>query len=305
MPKKYCNTFRKLVVNYYKKYKNVRNVLSIFKVSNGSLFNWINNTNTKKIVHTRKSKVTPQIKCYIKMYIMKRVNFNYKLLLKNINRNFNISISKTTLYNTIHKLKITRKKIYKRYIYKKPKLHKKEIIEFTKNIKMIEKKDIISIDECHFDNTLYTNYGWSQKGQKIFLKHHICKKERYTLICAINNNKVIDYKIIKNSANGEIYLEFIKSICSKVKNKILLMDNARIHHYHKLKEYMKSNSNKILYNVPYMPEYNPIEKCFSIIKNKIKRNKSEINLKEKIIKEIKNIKSCYLKKIYINTFKDF
>ncbi|AYV83338.1 MAG: hypothetical protein Hyperionvirus6_19 [Hyperionvirus sp.] len=42
------------------------------------------------------------------------------------------------------------------------------------------------------------------------------------------------------------------------------MDNARIHHYTKLKEYLGNNDmqDKIIYNVPYHPEYNPIEYIF-------------------------------------------
>ena len=37
-----------------------------------------------------------------------------------------------------------------------------------------------------------------------------------------------------------------------------------------IKEYIKKNTNKFIYNVPYKPEYNPIEKVFSELKRYIK-----------------------------------
>lgn len=305
MPKKYPHLYRKLIINYYKSNKNVANTINTFKISNGSLFNWIKNNPKDNILYNRNRKVTPRMICYIRTYVITHINFNYKLLLRNIKRNFKVSISKTTLYNRLKTLNITRKKVYRRYIYKKSINHTKDIIEFTKNIKLLNKDDIISIDECHFNNTQNINYGWSIKGQKIFIKKYLQKKERYSLICAISNKKVIEYKIIKNSVNGEIYLNFVKSICNKVNNKILLMDNARIHHYTKLKEFMKSSTNTILYNVPYMPEYNPIENCFSKIKNDVFRNTQKKSLIDKITKSLNNIPKKYLGKIFKNSFKDF
>ena len=44
-------------------------------------------------------------------------------------------------------------------------------------------------------------------------------------------------KMIKNAANGEIFMEFIKELINKLdttQNYYFLLDNARIHHYKKL-----------------------------------------------------------------------
>jgi transposase len=49
--------------------------------------------------------------------------------------------------------------------------------------------------------------------------------------------------------------------------KHLLMDNAKIHHTKKLKEYINKKNIKVLYNIPYCPEFNPIENINSMIRN--------------------------------------
>ena len=44
------------------------------------------------------------------------------------------------------------------------------------------------------------------------------------------------------------------------------MDNARTHHSVIFKQFIEDNKLNIIYNVPYRPEFNPIEKVFSKIK---------------------------------------
>ncbi len=148
--------------------------------------------------------------------------------------------------------------------------------------------NIISIDETHFDNRIANNYGWSEKGKKIILKKYFKHFKRYTLICAISNRKILHTKIIKDSANGETFLKFIEELIGKIdENKYLLMDNARIHHTKRLKEYVAKNNHKIIYNVPYSPEYNPIEKVFSKLKSMVRRKENNYK-EEKLMTNIKN-----------------
>ena len=64
------------------------------------------------------------------------------------------------------------------------------IKEFKEKIRNIKLKEIISIDETSVDTNMTPIYGWGKKGKKIIIKNAIPKK-RYTLICAINKNKVI------------------------------------------------------------------------------------------------------------------
>jgi len=80
---------------------------------------------------------------------------------------------------------------------------------------------------------------------------------------------------------------------------IILLDNARIHHAKLLKEYMKTQSNKFIYNVPYSPEYNPIERVFSMIKYTLKNtNYTNNTLKHYINKAFACINSNNLDNFY-------
>jgi len=174
---------------------------------------------------------------------------------------------------------------------------------FRNHVKDIPIENIISIDETSIDTHIENNKGWSKRGVKLTsIKTY--KRIRYTVISSVGFNKVIHNEIIKGSCNGDIFLDFIKGVIKKLPkttNWGFILDNARIHHYKKLKEYLNKVDNvKIIYNVPYSPESNPIEKVFNEIKNTLKN----IPINEgNIIKEINRSFLCIKKENLNNYFK--
>lgn len=297
--------YQKMVCEYYFKNKHIykiSHIIETFKISNGSLYNWINKYNKNELIGKQKynktSKYTPEIKCFIRLYIMKHVDFDYKKLLRLVIRKYGLAMSKTSLYNIINKMNISRKKFKKRIIPNKRKLNSK-IKQFKKQINGIPKDNIISIDETSVDTHISSNYGWSPKGTKI-IKTHKRSRLKYTVISAISNKKVIYNKIIKGSSDAVQFKEFLVTIINNFTRPMyLLMDNCRIHHSKLVLDYIKDTNHKILYNVPYCPEFNPIEMVFSKFKSiMIKKNNSTI------IKLVKNIHQSF-KKITENDLINF
>lgn len=171
-------------------------------------------------------------------------------------------------------MKISRKKVYKKIILAKKSRLNKQIKEFKKAIKNISLNDIISIDETSIDTHIHSSYGWSDKGKKIIIEKNN-SRIRYTLTCAISYGHIFENQIIKNSANAITFQSFIKNIVDKLpKNKVtyILLDNARIHHAKIIQSYIKRLQHvRFIYNVPYSPEYNPIEKVLNELKILIKK----------------------------------
>lgn len=266
-------SFKLRVINCYntKKYK-IKDLLNIFNISNGSLYKWLKQykNGSLKIKNKRKEKLTKEMKCYIRSYVIRRVNFNYKKLILLIQKRYRILISKSLLYKCIASMEISKKKIRKRFIYTKQHIRDDQITNFKKAIENTHLSNIISIDETSIDTHISNDYGWSKKGKRL-IKINKNLKVRYTVISAISNKKILLNKIIKGSANAVIFVNFIKELIELIEpTNIILLDNARIHHSNLLKEYMKTKTNKFIYNVPYSPEYNPIEKVFSMVKNTLK-----------------------------------
>ena len=209
-------------------------------------------------------------------HIKHNPNFSYLDLIKIINNQTNIKIGKTTLYNIIADLNLSKKVAKFKKVYGDPKKleEKKKILQ--NKIKTIPNNKIISIDEVSFDTNIIHKYGWSLKNIPV-VKTIGATYKRLTMICAISENKILYYKIINNSANKEIFLDFLKNI-PNIKNKYLFLDNACIHHSKIVTEYVKQHKIDLLFNVPYSPEFNPIEIMFSKLKKLVKDNKNNSNL---------------------------
>ena len=309
MVNNYPLIFRLTVISYYNLKKSpIKELLIIFNISKSSLYNWLKDYRLGKLSekkrYKKRSKFTSEIKIYIKKYVLSRKIFNYKRLINLIKKKFNTNISKSSLYNVLKNLEITYKRVKRKMIYgAKNKLMERKK-EFQKTIKKVNFSDIIYIDETSIDTRMMPIYGWSNKGNK--LTHEVnANKKRYTIICAINNKKVIYYEIVKNSVDKIIFRKFIEKLFNiGINNKKIVLDNACIHHSKIVKEYVDKSTNEFIYNAPYTPEYNPIENLFSKLKANIRKSlNNNYNKLNKIIKStFKSITNSELENYYRHSF---
>lgn len=314
MVNNYPLIFRLRVVIFYfnNKHIKIKNIIEIFKISNGSLYNWINAYKNHHLIekqkYKKKSKFIDEIKQYIINYVVKKNNFNAICLIKNVNKRFNITISQSSIYKILKENKITYKKMYNRYIKKKANVYHEAVRRQKEVLKNININDIISVDETHFDSFQNNNYGWGYKGNQLKKNSYITKRQQScSVICAISNTKMIHKEIIYNGVKSVNFLSFIKNLIekNKIKQKYILMDNASIHHNKHVTEYIEKSGNKILYNVPYTPELNPIELYFSTVKQKFRKQTKRFGKKdftESINKSFINYPSNYYQKIYMSAF---
>ena len=77
------------------------------------------------------------------------------------------------------------------------------------------------------------------------------------------------------------------------------MDNASIHYQSHSKEYF-AEINNVIFNSPYSPDGNPIEQCFAIIKNTVKKMliMENVNFLDAIQHGIKSLSNIQVKKCF-------
>lgn len=305
----YCNcyplAYKIRVIDCYNiKLYPIRELLSIFGISRGSLYNWLklykDGQLQEKIKYFKESKYTIEVKEYIHNYVAKKINFSYRKLIYLIDKRFNIKSHKSSIYNILKEKGLSRKRIKIKVNYMNKIKRRQKIMKLTINIRKADIDNIISIDESSFDTHINSHYGWNKKGKELTVSK-IKQRVRYSVISAISNKKIIYSQIIKGSVNGDTFLTFIQNVINKISpTGILFMDNARIHHYKKLTAYMETIPNTIIYNVPYCSEYNPIEMVFSKVKSIVHKRSNN----ENITKLKQNIEYGF-KKITLNNLKGY
>ena len=95
----------------------------------------------------------------------------------------------------------------------------------------------------------------------------------------------------KGGINTDRLIDFLEhNITSKMKNKLIILDNASAHRNERIKALVNKNNN-ILYAVPYQHFTNSIENYFSMLKSRLQKldGLKYENLKENIAKVINEI----------------
>lgn len=288
-------------------------IMKILNIARSTLYNWIhlynNNssfTNNKiKLNEYRKfckknvnNKITPHIIDFIVSYVKEKKIFSIKKLRQLIFDKFIVTISKSHLYYILKRNNLTYKQMQKFKADIDSEKFKEDKIILQQQITNA-RRNIISIDETSIELGLRPNKGWSIKNTRCPFKV-TNKRQRFSLVMAVNKSKIIAVNIVRGSYNGESFQSFIeKNVIPKSKKASLLMDNARIHHYKKFKQFMADNNKNIIYNVPYCPSYNPIEYVFNLLKMEIRKQFIDT------LKQLETFISSFIKKINNNGLHNF
>jgi transposase len=120
--------------------------------------------------------------------------------------------------------------------------------------------------------------------------HRVC-----SILSAVSTDGEMINTVETEICDAEAFLIFLKEIHKKVKGKIfLIVDNARIHHAKKVKEYIESQRKISLFYLPaYAPDINPVELFNNAFKINIRKSnamKSEelISYVYKLLENMRN-----------------
>ena len=221
-------------------------------------------------------KITPKIEKFVKDYVRKYNTTTLWELSKLVKDEFEVHLSDTSIYNILHKHKITRKRLRSKYYpEKKEGQEKQDLEDFYKKLNQFDYRKTICLDETSIYLNMTLTYGRSKSGTRVIKKTNKYPYKRFNLLCAISADKVVGWKLYPERKGGvktkdilEFYDEFIND---KYKNHLIIMDNAVIHKSKVIRETIENSDNDLLYSVPYHPETNSIEEFFSQLKHYIKK----------------------------------
>ena len=314
MPNHKSNDYKLTAVQYYLvEDKTQEEVCKIFKCSPRSLMRWVERYKHEGNVdiHYRKPVAYKVKKEYVK-FLVDEINKNKTITLQELHQKLkdkykNTDISTMQLFRVVRDNNITLK--LTRIRHEPVKRFGKDIDitskikEFYDEVKKYKIEDIICIDETSIKSLQKRNHCYSNKGKRCVIKtqsQEVFKK--YTGIFAISVNGVIHWDLYeKGGINTDRLINFLEhTITSKLRNKLIILDNASAHRNERIKALVNKHNN-ILYAVPYQHFTNSIENYFSMLKSRLQKldGLKYENLKEninKVICEIPNEK-------YENIFK--
>ncbi|MBD2045344.1 IS630 family transposase [Coleofasciculus sp. FACHB-64] len=252
-------------------------LIAIFKVSRKTLYNWLTAWEDEKLVglyeragRGRKPKLKEEQKEQIREWV-KAEPKNLKKILGQVEREWNIRISKDTLKRVLKEFQMTWKRL-KRGVSRSPWDWEYEIkLEKLESLKEQEKRqeiDLRYLDESGFCLTPYLPYGWQEKGETILVKSG--KSRRINVLGILNRKNELDWEVYLGKMTSERLIRYLDKFSERLEKKtVVVMDQSPVHTsdavMKKLEEWASKNL-EIFWLPPYSPELNLIEILWKFMK---------------------------------------
>lgn len=182
-------------------------------------------------------------------------------------------ISAKSISRGLKKMGFSRKK--KTYGYKERDEQKRA--EFSGEIAKKEEEDLVFVDEAGMDSRDDYGYGWNEIGERFYDLKSGKRQGRTNMVAGVCNKELLAPFTVEGSFNRvtmEIWLE--KCLVPNLRpGQIVIMDNASFHKGGRIEEIIKGAGCELRYLPPYSPDLNPIEKCWSWLKSRIRKRLKE------------------------------
>ena len=136
----------------------------------------------------------------------------------------------------------------------------------------IKPEDIVSVDEAGCNTNMAREYGKSPIGKRAPGERPV-KREHLTMIGALTLEGLEEGFIFEGCVGSDKFLFWVEEYLVPIlrKGQVVLLDNNRFHFADGVEEAICAVGARVLYLPPYSPEFNPIEECWSKVKNHLRK----------------------------------
>lgn len=133
-------------------------------------------------------------------------------------------------------------------------------------------EDLVFIDESGVTTSMVRTYGRSTRGERAIGRAPAGRYERLTLLGAITLSGVSAIMTIPAFTNRAVFAAFVHEILVPTlrPGQIVVLDNLPAHKYPEVEEAIRTAGCRLLFLPRYSPEFNPIEPCWSKLKNHLR-----------------------------------
>ncbi len=140
--------------------------------------------------------------------------------------------------------------------------------EYWETMREVRPEDLVFIDETGVNLMMVRLYARALKGERATGDRPCKTGKNVTLIGGMSLNGIVAALTLEGGTNGDVFKYFIEQVL--VPNlwigACVVMDNASIHKADEIRELIEGAGAKLVYLPPYSPDFNPIENCWSKVK---------------------------------------
>lgn len=140
----------------------------------------------------------------------------------------------------------------------------------------IDPERLIFLDESGVTTEMTRRYGRAQGGQRVTEGTPAGHWRTLTVLGAVRRAGWVATMTIEAATDGEIFLAYLEQVlCPQLRpGDVVVMDNLAAHKVPGVRDLLQAAGAELRYLPPYSPDFNPIEKCWSQIKQYLRAAKA-------------------------------
>lgn len=132
------------------------------------------------------------------------------------------------------------------------------------------------VDETWFNTQMSRYWGWAEPGRRVPEAIPAGHWRSFTLLGALTTSGLLASMTIEAATDTDVFQAFLDQVlCPRLQpGQIVVMDNLSAHQAAAVRRSIEAVGAHLLYLPPYSPDLNPIEKCWSKIKQALRSLKA-------------------------------
>jgi transposase len=144
--------------------------------------------------------------------------------------------------------------------------------KWWREIAEINSERLIFLDESGGTTDLTRRYGRAPRGQRVREGAPGGHWHSVTLLGAVGVTGWKAAMSIAGAADGDVFLTYLQDVLGPQlrAGDVVVMDNLSAHKVAGVRALIEARGAELRYLPPYSPDYNPIEACWSMVKQKLR-----------------------------------
>ncbi len=220
--------------------------------------------------------ITEEGELYLRLLLSKECDLTLAELCDRYEQAYGVKVSIGTMFNTLERLNITRKKKTFSDPKKESKTAQEEKKTYDAQRERIPEDKCCYIDETGSCLNMTPLYGRSLQGERVYDEKPTDPGVRVNTVAILTQEGIKASYTYTGSLTAKLFILYLDTFVLPLWNKehTLILDRHPVHRAESVQNYLKKKGIQFLYLPPYSPELNPIEEAFSKIKHYIKKQKA-------------------------------
>ena len=140
----------------------------------------------------------------------------------------------------------------------------------------IDPARLVFLDESGVTTEMTRRYGRAPSGERVREATPAGHWSTLTLLGALTSQGLLASMTVESPTDGDVFLAYLEEVlCPCLQpGQIVIADNLSAHKVDGVRERIEATGVMLLYLPPYSPDFNPIEKAWSKIKQHLCKTKA-------------------------------